>query len=182
MAHCKTLLIIWILSCLLAYSAAQDFEEYMPMYSFDYQNKEYPNLFFRTDGTSVISKNFVKLVPAVPFRAGELISAAKLKMKKFKMDINFVLKSSRINQPYGFAIWYLNAKKDLKDKKGNLFGFKPDYAGLGIFIYKDISGNWIVHGNYNNGMKEYQITDDKINERNACTILGDVQNIPRTLR
>eukprot|EP00343_Euplotes_focardii_P005168 CAMPEP_0205811800 /NCGR_PEP_ID=MMETSP0205-20121125/16080_1 /ASSEMBLY_ACC=CAM_ASM_000278 /TAXON_ID=36767 /ORGANISM="Euplotes focardii, Strain TN1" /LENGTH=409 /DNA_ID=CAMNT_0053091493 /DNA_START=125 /DNA_END=1351 /DNA_ORIENTATION=+ len=100
----------------------------------------------------------------------------------FKADLTFQVKSGRTNAPYGFGIWYLNAMKAVSDRKGNLFGIKGDYSGLGIFVYKELSGEWVIHGYFNRGMDEYRITSDKINEDNACTINGDVENAIRTIR
>ena len=35
----------------------------------------------------------------------------------------------------GFSIWYLNAQPS-KDDLGAMFGFKPDFNGLGVFVFK----------------------------------------------
>lgn len=133
-----------------------------------------------TDGAAVISKRFVKLVPPVAYRAGEIVLRQKIRTQKFSADISFKISSSK--EPYGLGIWYINSKKPLKDSKGSLFGFKGDYAGLGIFVYKDVNGNWIIHGNINKGMQEYQLTPESVSNDNACTILGNVQDTARTIR
>ena len=102
--------------------------------------------------------------------------------RDFQADLSFQIKSSRKNLSYGFAIWYIYSMREVKDRKGNLFGIKGDYSGLGIFIYRDLDGNWIIHGNFNRGMEEYRITSEKIQEHNAWTIIGDVENTIRGLR
>ena len=93
-----------------------------------------------------------------------------------------MMKDSKTNESSGFAIWYINSQKPLQETKGNLFGFKGDYAGLGIFVFKDQQGNWVVHGNFNRGMQEYRIQPENLSDLNACTIVGDAVNVVRGIR
>ena len=151
-------------------------------FSFDYTENVYPRWSYKTDGAAVISKNFIKLIPPVANRAGEIILRKKLRSQSFQADVNFKILSSQNNNPYGFAIWFINSEKPIKDSKGSLFGFKGDYSGLGVFVMKHTSGSWIIHANQNSGMEEYKISENAINENNGCTILGPVENFARTVR
>lgn len=174
--------LFWILSVFILLAQTQKSVEKVFSHSFDFGTKEYPHMIQHTYGATVIQKNFVKLVPPVPFRAGELATGIKNFVDEFRADVTFEIKSTPQNQPYGFAMWYLNAVKPVNDRKGNLFGIKGDYSGLGIFLYKSVDGNWLLHGHFNRGMDEYRITNDKVNEDNACSILGGVENAVRTIR
>ncbi|CAI2365523.1 unnamed protein product [Moneuplotes crassus] len=173
---------LFFLLCLVL-ANCQDQGTKILSHSFDFPKKEYPHLIHNTYGASIISKNFIKLVPAVPFRAGEVVTGVKSFIDDFRADIEFEIISSPTNNPYGFGIWYLNALKEVNDRKGSLFGLKGDFSGLGIFVFKNTNGGqWIVHGLFNRGMEEQYIDESKINENNACSILGSVENTVRTIR
>lgn len=182
MSSRKLLFAFWIFSIFCISVNTEENQTLSQAHSFDFGRKHYPHIIYHTEGATVILKNFIKLVPPVPFRAGELVSGVKNFLDSFRADITFQVKSTKNNLSYGFAVWYLNALKTVQDRKGNLFGIKGDYSGLGIFIYRDLEGNWIIHGNFNRGMDEYRITSENINKDNACTILGDVENVVRSIR
>jgi hypothetical protein len=50
----------------------------------------------------------------------------------------------------GFAIWYLNHQPKAENLGAN-FGFKPDFNGLGVFVFKH-ERNWRILSIYNEGM------------------------------
>lgn len=164
---------------------AEDYTQLLENISFDFKDKKYPHYSYITEGASVISKNFIKLIPAVPYRAGEVILRKKIRTLKMQVDIDFtILTAPNIpnSEPYGFAMWYINSKKPIKDSKGSLFGFKGDYSGLGVFIFNDLHGNMVLHGHVNRGMEEYALRPEGISNKNACTILGNIRNVPRAIR
>jgi len=160
----------------------QDYSMLLNRFSFDFAESKYPHKAWKTTGTAVFCKNYAKLIPAVPYRAGELIMRQKLRSMDIQVDVQFTVKSDGETAPFGFAMWYINSQKPIKDSKGNLFGFKGDYSGLGIFFYRDQGGNWVIHANLNRGMEEYQLSPDTINDSNACGIDGNIENVKRSIR
>ena len=83
----------------------------------------------------------------------------------------------------GFGLFYLtHIDEEYKTQPGDLFGYKPDFAGLGIFFTPDLRGNWVFHGATNKGMQNFILDFNSFNSDNTCAIVGNVQNTPRTIK
>ena len=52
----------------------------------------------------------------------------------------------------GFAVWYLNSPPVSVNDFNTGFGYKSDYNGLGLFVFKH-QGRWRILGVYNQGLK-----------------------------
>ena len=72
-----------------------------------------------------------------------------------KNDKNTIYKKqesgSTVDDIEGFAIWYLNHQPDEKDMRTS-FGFKADYNGLGVYIFKH-GKTWRILAIYNQGLQ-----------------------------
>lgn len=52
----------------------------------------------------------------------------------------------------GFALWYLNAAPTNGNDFSSSFGYKSDFNGLAVFVFKH-EGRWRILGVYNQGLK-----------------------------
>ena len=72
-----------------------------------------------------------------------------------KNDKNTIYKKSEmgleIDDIEGFVVWYLNHPPTEQDMRTS-FGFKADYNGLGIYVFKH-QGQWRILSIYNQGLE-----------------------------
>jgi hypothetical protein len=64
-----------------------------------------------------------------------------------KNDKNTVKKYHDGEDVEGIVLWYLNHKPDEKDMRTS-FGFKADYNGLGVYVFKH-DNKWRILAIYN---------------------------------
>ena len=105
---------LWALAMLIVtcYSAA--FMKLLKTFSFDYADQMFPRWSYKTDGAAVVSRSFIKLIPPVVNRAGEVLLRKKLRSQSFQIDVTFTIKATNNNNPFGFALWYINSEKTYK--------------------------------------------------------------------
>jgi hypothetical protein len=147
--------------------------------SFDFAKNKYPKLNSITFGLAEVTKQFVKLIPGVGNSFGQFSLRKKLQTSKFSADLTFEIKQAGS----GFALFYVHSENTERDNEfGALFGYAPDFSGLGVFVTPDSEGNWVVHSNINKGMNNFTIDQHKFVASNTCAILGNTLNVPRTIR
>jgi len=172
------LALVILLSILISLSYGEEDQRLLKFASFDFTDKMYPKLTTKAEGAAIISKNFIKLIPAVPERTGRVSFRRKVKTPSFEADLSFKM----ISGDNGFALWYFNDNIFVSNRTGDLFGSKRDFSGLGIFITTDNRGRWIIHAEINRGMKDFVLNPEKFSSLDSCTILGNVLNTTRTIR
>lgn len=65
--------------------------------------------------------------------------------RKYELDVEFKLQSDE-DQSHGMSIMLLKEKPSFPDEFHNEFGYRPDYMGLGVFLYRSESRNkWVSH-------------------------------------
>jgi hypothetical protein len=70
------------------------------------------------------------------------------------------------------GIWYLHHKPNFPDNFGETFGFKREYNGLGVFLFKK-EGVWMLAAFMNRGMTDVTpklILETLDTTTNACQI------------
>ena len=151
---------IFILSLIVSLAQCEYRHKIEP-FSFDVQKFEYP-LEFDKVGTTVALRDTIKLIPKVEDRYGGLYMSQPIETDAFEMTYSIDLKNDRntiytktekgidIDDIEGFALWYLNDKPTYKDY-GTGFGFRSDYNGLGVYVFKHLK-KWRVIGIYNQGL------------------------------
>lgn len=88
----------------------------------------------------------------------------KLKTSKFQADMEFEIKQGSS----GFALFYTNDFSKEKMKQfGTLFGHSGDYSGFGLFVTPDDNGQWVLHGNVNQGMAISTINTSQFRPENT---------------
>ena len=99
----------------------------------------------------------------------------------FEVDIKYNLNPA-VKTQNGFAIWYLRRQprlsetytvdnKEVPKDFGRLFGFKPDFNGVGVLVFKKVNtGNWMTYARENDGMKGITISEESLTEENSCKI------------
>jgi hypothetical protein len=64
----------------------------------------------------------------------------------FTMDVEFTVQSE-LSKSNGFALMLLKREPQFPDEHGATFGYREDYNGLGIFLYKSqtrFPGKWVT--------------------------------------
>ena len=103
---------------------------------------EYPSN-YETTGTAVPLKNKVKIVPKIANVQGNIFAIDKLDTlqweTQFKIKVNLVQKEVLKEGSWEdlFAIWYMISTPKPSDKKINAFGYKPQFSGIGIVVYRE---------------------------------------------
>ena len=100
-------------------------------------------------------KDTIKLIPKVENRYGGLFLTDPVETNMFEIVYNIDIKNDKNTaQKYsegedveGVVIWYLNHKPEDKDMRTS-FGFKGDYNGLGIYVFKH-ERKWRILAIYN---------------------------------
>ena len=85
------------------------------------------------------------MIPDVKERFGALVLRQPiLSDRKFGADIDFTLQSSE-GTSHGFVIMLQADQPSYPDDFDSLLGVKPDYKGLGVFVYRSESRNkWYI--------------------------------------
>ena len=128
----------FLLDTALAY-----YKQTLKDFSFDMNTmNEYPASYM-TDGVAVPLKNKVKIVPKLPNVAGKFFSDKKLGTTEWEVQYKLKVDTKKLTVQTDpryedmFALWYMISKPTLKSKKvTEQFGYKPQFSGLGIFVYR----------------------------------------------
>ena len=74
---------------------------------------------------------------------------------------------------HGFVIMLQGDPPSFPDDFDPILGFRPDYKGLGVFVYRsERKGKWFVISIQNNGLKsivQSRDLDSWINQTNSCS-------------
>ena len=121
------------------------------------------------------------MIPKVADRNGYIFLNQILRPGLIEIDIKYQLNPA-VKTQNGFAIWYLRRQprlsetytvdgKEVPKDFGRLFGFKPDYNGIGVLVFKKVNtGNWMAYARENDGMKGITISEDSLTQNNSCKI------------
>ena len=113
-----------------------------------------------------------KLIPDVPNRYGAIVLNKPLDSdSRFAVDIGFKFLSDP-NLSHGLAIMLLDQQPVFPDDFHEEFGYRTDFKGLGVFLYRSESrGKWYVLSIQNKGLQDITRSrdfDDLINNKNSC--------------
>ena len=114
-------------------------------FSFNIQKNEYP-LEYDKIGTCVALRDTIKLIPKVQKRMGGLYLSQPVETSSFEMAYKIDVKNDKntiynkvdgkvVDDIEGFALWYLHAKPSYIDYRLT-FGYKQDFNGVGVFVFK----------------------------------------------
>jgi hypothetical protein len=87
----------------------------------------------------------MKLIPDVKDRYGAIVLNKEIKdSRSFEIDIKSLI-TSDLDKSHGFAAMLLADKPDFPADFHNEFGYRTDYKGLGVFLYRSESKNaWYI--------------------------------------
>ena len=113
------------------------------MYSFDFSAHQLP-LAYNTYGSSVQLHSKYKLIPDVKNRYGAIVLNKYIQSdRKYEIDVEFQLKSPDVKS-HGFAIFLTGQEPSFPEEFHPSFGYRPDYKGLGVFLYRSEKKNkWV---------------------------------------
>ena len=67
-------------------------------------------------------------------------------------------------------MFLLKKKPKFASDSIKLNGYKPDYNGIGVFLYKNNNGDWTIVANHNKGMTKIQDLQKISSENNSCKV------------
>ena len=113
-----------------------------------------------------------KLIPEVPARFGAVQLSKRINAdRKFAVDVEFTLRSDP-DKSHGFVIMLSAEPAAFPEDFHPATGIRPDYKGLGIFIYRsETKGRWFIVSLQNNGLVSIVRTrdlDSLISQKNSC--------------
>jgi len=96
---------------------------------------------YKTYGSSVFMYDSVKILPQTWGTQGALFMRKPIVSPAFSVQLKMNLKSlptsGQEGVVSGIAIWHLEDKPKLPESFGELFGFKENWNGVGIFVFHD---------------------------------------------
>ena len=100
-------------------------------------------------GASVQIHHKVKLIPDVKDRFGAIVLKKRLESdNKFEIDVEFKFNSDE-STSHGFELMFTSTPVSFPEDFHSDFGYKPDYKGLGVFLYRsEQRGKWVSHKNH----------------------------------
>ena len=112
-------------------------------YSFDFSAHNLPKA-YEYFGASVQLHHKVKLIPDVKDRYGAVVLKKRiLSDNKFQIDVEFKMNSDE-DKSHGFEIMLTQTPANFPEEFHPDFGYKPDYKGLGVFLYRsEKRGKWV---------------------------------------
>ena len=109
-------------------------------YNFDYSSHNIPIAYTSVDNTvELFSK--VKLNSKVPSKGGAYILDAPLDQtvfEEFEVDVEFTLNTDPA-QARGFMILFNRNEPKVKDFQSSQLGYKHDYEGVGVYVFRHLS-------------------------------------------
>lgn len=114
----------------------------------------------------------IKLIPQVKERFGAITLNQRIESdKKFQIDVDFTMMSDE-DQSHGFSIMLQEDYPQFPDMFDPILGFKSNYKGLGVFVYRSENrGKWFIISIQNNGLNSIvskRDLDNWINQTNSC--------------
>ena len=65
--------------------------------------------------------------------------------RRYEVDIDFMYKSPE-DSSHGFATFLLGDEPEFPEEFHSEMGYRPDYKGLGVFLYRSVAKNkWVSH-------------------------------------
>ena len=104
---------------------------------------------YSTYGASVQLHKKYKLIPDVKNRFGAIVLNKRIQSdRKMELDVEFTFRSPE-DRSHGFSIFLLGDEPRFPDEFDSLFGYRSDYKGLGIFLYRSESRKkWVSCSSY----------------------------------
>ena len=63
--------------------------------------------------------------------------------RRYEIDVEFKYQSDPRNS-HGFGLFLLGDKPNFPDEFHSEVGYRPDYKGLGVFVYRSVArGKWV---------------------------------------
>eukprot|EP00916_Digyalum_oweni_P027343 GHVL01044791.1.p2 GENE.GHVL01044791.1~~GHVL01044791.1.p2 ORF type:complete len:380 (+),score=45.31 GHVL01044791.1:40-1179(+) len=94
-------------------------------------------------GATIPAKDYVVLTPSIPNRTGFIWHKDPITTTNLELIFDFRVKGPSQPSSEGFAFWYVGGDKlsvpPPDQSSWNLFGYKPEYEGIGIFFSNGIS-------------------------------------------
>jgi len=104
-------------------------------YSFDFSAHKTP-LAFDTYGAAVQLHNRYKLIPDIKDRQGAIVLNKRIMSdRKYEVDVEFTMKSDEMRS-HGLAVMLLGEEPKLPEEFDPAFGYRTDFKGLGVFLYR----------------------------------------------
>jgi len=144
------------LSALTPRVAATSFKRYpYPNYSFDYSKHVVPIAYSSAENTVELF-NKVKLNPRVPMKGGGYYLDVPLDQtvfEEFEVDIEFTI-NSEIELSRHIMLFFSRNEPNPKDFFTYQLGYKTDYEGVGIFLFRHMSqdNKWYLMTMQNSGV------------------------------
>ena len=122
-------------------------------YGFDFKNHKLPQA-YDTYGAAVQIHSHMKLIPDVKDRYGAIVLNKEIKdARSFEVDIKGLL-TSDISTSHGFTAMFLADRPQFPAEFNQEFGYRTDYKGLGVFVYRSESrGKWYIVAIQNKGLQ-----------------------------
>ena len=76
----------------------------------------------------------LKLITPIDGKKGQVALEPKLKSTSYTIETEFVIKSE-LETSSGLGLFLLKKKPKLEAEKGNLFGYREEYNGVGVFLH-----------------------------------------------
>lgn len=115
-----------------------------------------------------------KLIPDVQDRYGAIVLNKRIQSNNaLEVDVEFNFMSDE-QFSHGFGIYFLENEPKFPDDFDDILGYRPDFQGLGVFLYRsEASDKWKIIALQNKGLDEF--TDDRdldtmITKKNSCSI------------
>ena len=95
----------------------------------------------------------IKLIPDVKERYGAIVlNKPILSDRKFGADVEFTMQSN-VDSSHGFVIMLQADPPSYPDDFDPIIGVRPDYKGLGVFVYRSERRNqWYIMAIQNKGL------------------------------
>jgi hypothetical protein len=105
-------------------------------------------VYWKYGGATVMTKNFIRLVPAAQSRAGWLWNDYPLESKDWEVEVAFRVQSKPHFGGDGFAFWVISGDHDPS------YHFEPDYLNGAMFgLRDDFKGIGVIFDTYDNDGK-----------------------------
>lgn len=114
-----------------------------------------------------------KLIPDVKDRWGAIVLNKRIESdRKYEIDVEFTMQSNPYKS-HGFGIMLLGEEPNFPADSDPVFGFRRDYKGLGVFVYRsEKRGKWYIVAMQNKGLRsisDHHLDLDKfIAPRTSC--------------
>lgn len=126
--------------------------QYLENYSFDMAAHKLP-IAYSTHGAAIQLHDKFVLLPDIKGRQGAIVMKKPIVSDlKFEIDLEFKL-TTPPSQSHGMAMFLLDQPPTFPDEFHEIAGYRLDYKGLGVFLYRSEKQNkWVSDQNVFNGL------------------------------